>query len=167
MQIHELKPAHPKKDPKRIGRGGKRGTTSGRGTKGQTSRSGSKKIRPEIYNLIKKFPKLRGWKMKSFYERPVIVDLKKIPDTFKDDGLVNPHSLVANKLVELIGGKIPGIKIVGTAELNKKLVISGVLFSQAVKDKIEKAGGKVIIEKAKAKLNLNKKSKSKVVVKAK
>ena len=45
---------------RRVGRGGKRGKTSGRGTKGQNARSGRKK-RPEMRDIIKKLPKRRGY----------------------------------------------------------------------------------------------------------
>lgn len=63
MQLHELQPLHPAKNEKRIGRGGKRGTTSGRGTKGQKARSGHR-IRPAERDLIQQLPKLRGFKNK-------------------------------------------------------------------------------------------------------
>ena len=59
MQLHELKPTTPKKSAKRIGRGGKRGKTSGRGHKGQKARAGNS-TRPEMREIIKKLPKLRG-----------------------------------------------------------------------------------------------------------
>jgi len=59
MQLHELQPNHYNKDAKRIARGGKRGRTSGRGQKGQKSRSG-RKIRPGIRDLVQRTPKLRG-----------------------------------------------------------------------------------------------------------
>ncbi|HOK35099.1 MAG TPA: hypothetical protein PLL80_00755 [Candidatus Pacearchaeota archaeon] len=59
MQLHQIQPTHKPKDKKRIGRGGKRGTYSGKGIKGQTSRAGAK-IRPEIRDFIKKIPKKRG-----------------------------------------------------------------------------------------------------------
>ena len=61
MQLHELRPVHKNKSKKRIGRGGKRGTYSGRGMKGQKSRAG-RKIRPAIRDLIQRTPKLRGAK---------------------------------------------------------------------------------------------------------
>ena len=60
MRLHELKPFHPNKSHKRVGRGGKRGTTSGHGTKGQKSRAGHK-IRPAERDLIQRLPKLRGF----------------------------------------------------------------------------------------------------------
>ena len=59
MQLHELRPKTKNKPRKRIGRGGKRGTISGRGTKGQNARAGRKK-RPELRDIIKRIPKLRG-----------------------------------------------------------------------------------------------------------
>jgi large subunit ribosomal protein L15 len=59
MQLHEIQPCQKQKTKKRIGRGGKRGTYSGKGMKGQKSRAGAK-IRPEVRDLIKKTPKLRG-----------------------------------------------------------------------------------------------------------
>lgn len=57
MQLHTLQPAHKLKSKKRIGRGGKRGTYSGRGVKGQKARAG-RKIRPAIRDLIQSLPKL-------------------------------------------------------------------------------------------------------------
>ncbi len=59
MQLHEIQAVHTNKPRKRIGRGGKRGTYSGKGIKGQKSRAG-KKIRPAIRDLIQRTPKLRG-----------------------------------------------------------------------------------------------------------
>lgn len=59
MQLHELQAIHENKEAQRIGRGGKRGTTSGRGQKGQKSRSGHR-IRPAVRDMIQRLPKLRG-----------------------------------------------------------------------------------------------------------
>lgn len=59
MQWHSLKPKTKRKTSARVGRGGKRGKTSGKGTKGQNARAGRKK-RPELRDFIKRFPKLRG-----------------------------------------------------------------------------------------------------------
>ncbi|OIO49751.1 MAG: hypothetical protein AUJ39_00315 [Parcubacteria group bacterium CG1_02_42_13] len=63
MQLHELAPIHINKGKKRIGRGGKRGTYSGRGTKGQKARAGHR-IRPAERDLIQRLPKLRGFNNK-------------------------------------------------------------------------------------------------------
>ncbi len=59
MQFHTIKRKSPNKKSKQVGRGGTRGKTSGRGTKGQNARSGRKK-RPELRDTIKRIPKLRG-----------------------------------------------------------------------------------------------------------
>jgi len=59
MQLHQLKRNTPNKKAKRVGRGGKRGKTSGRGMKGQKARAGTSG-RPEMRDIIKKIPKLRG-----------------------------------------------------------------------------------------------------------
>lgn len=61
MQLHELKPIHKKKRSKRIGRGGKKGTYAGRGVKGQKSRAG-RRLKPLVRELIKRYPKLRGYR---------------------------------------------------------------------------------------------------------
>jgi len=72
MQLHQLKPTVKQKRAKRVGRGGKRGTYSGRGQKGQKSRAGAR-IRPGFRGgdnpIWKLFPKQRGSAKK--------VDLKK------------------------------------------------------------------------------------------
>src|SRR3989344_9528113 len=59
MQLHTLIPRTRNRRFTVVGRGGKRGKTSGRGGKGQTARAGHK-IRPEMRDLIKKIPKRRG-----------------------------------------------------------------------------------------------------------
>ena len=59
MQFHTLKRKTKNKKARQVGRGGTRGKTSGRGTKGQNARAGRKK-RPELRDFIKRFPKLRG-----------------------------------------------------------------------------------------------------------
>ena len=59
MQFHTLKRKTKNKKGKTVGRGGTRGKTSGRGTKGQNARAGRKK-RPELRDFIKRVPKLRG-----------------------------------------------------------------------------------------------------------
>jgi large subunit ribosomal protein L15 len=65
MQFHSLKRKTPNKKSRQVGRGGTRGKTAGRGTKGQNARAGRKK-RPEIRDMIKRLPKLRGRGKSSF-----------------------------------------------------------------------------------------------------
>lgn len=71
MQIHELKRKNKNKKDRIVGRGGKHAKTSGRGGKGQTARAGNKR-RPELRDIIKKLPKLRGYKFNSFAKNLVI-----------------------------------------------------------------------------------------------
>lgn len=59
MQFHNLQAKTKRKHARQVGRGGTRGKTSGRGTKGQNARAGHKK-RPELRDIIKRIPKLRG-----------------------------------------------------------------------------------------------------------
>lgn len=59
MQFHNLQSKTKRKKSRQVGRGGTRGKTSGRGTKGQNARAGHKK-RPEMRDIIKRVPKLRG-----------------------------------------------------------------------------------------------------------
>ncbi len=61
MQLNDLKPTNKLKKSKRVGRGGKKGTYSGKGMKGQKSRAG-RKLEPPIRGLIKRYHKLRGYK---------------------------------------------------------------------------------------------------------
>lgn len=156
MQIHNLTPIYKRKDKKKIGRGGKKGTTSGRGTKGQTSRSGSKKIRPAIYDLINKLPKLRGWKMKSIKEKPAIVNLNQLDKHFFSGATINLKSLYNAGLIDKKGGRWPKVKILGQGELNKKLNFESVSVSQGAKEKILKSGGEM--KNLKINLSLDKKS---------
>ena len=79
MQFHNLKSKTKRKSKRQVGRGGKRGKTSGRGTKGQNARAGHKK-RPELRDFIKRIPKLRGRGKSSFksFKKPLQgVELKK------------------------------------------------------------------------------------------
>ena len=77
MQFHQLIQKTKFRKSRRVGRGGKRGTYSGRGIKGQKARAGAK-IRPALRDILKKIPKLRGYKFKSFRQKPSVVNLEDI-----------------------------------------------------------------------------------------
>ena len=66
-----------------VARGGKRGKTAGRGTKGQKARAGHK-IRPEIRDVIMRLPKLRGYSFKSRFSNSVPLNLTKIDAAFSN-----------------------------------------------------------------------------------
>ena len=145
MQIHQIKPKTKNKTHKRVGRAGGRGKTSGRGTKGQKARSGHK-IRPEIRDLIKKLPKKRGYKEPRIGKINVPINLSRLEKLFKGGDVINPAILAERGIIRQVKGQIPTVKILGTGELTQKLVISGCAISKSAKNKIEKAGGQVIIE---------------------
>lgn len=144
MQSHNLKRKTPNKTSRQVGRGGKRGKTSGRGTKGQLARAGHK-VRPEIRDVIKRLPKLRGYSFKSIAWKPEIIDLTKLEKSFEAGATVSPLSLVKKGLVRQVGGLMPKVKILSDGEITKKLTIDGCLISTKAKEKIEKAGGSVVI----------------------
>jgi large subunit ribosomal protein L15 len=148
MQLHELKPTSARKSRKRIGRGGKRGKMSGRGHKGQTARAGNS-TRPEMREFIKKLPKLRGHGVNRAAtvnaERvlPVVVNVSSLETAFKAGDIVSPKTLVIAKVISTVRRKSPLVKILGTGELTKKLIVEGCQVSASAKAKIEKAGGSV------------------------
>ncbi len=140
MQLHELKPIHKRKKGKRIGRGGKRGTYCGRGVKGQKSRAGRKMV-PSIRQLIKKYPKLRGYRFKPQRPKPETVDVDILERNFEKGDLVSPKTLLEKNLVSRMKGKTPKVKILGRGKLNKNLTIENCQISKSAKEKIEKVKG--------------------------
>jgi large subunit ribosomal protein L15 len=146
MQKHEIKRAHALKEKKLVGRGGRRGKTSGRGGKGQTARAGNKR-RPAMRDIIKKLPKLRGHgknRAKSvFYRGPeAVVNVGEL-SVFKAGDVVTPTSLQAAGLITVRFDKAPRVKILGTGEIFVKVTVEGCVVSETAKEKIEKAGGSV------------------------
>lgn len=143
MQIHQLKPKHKKKKKKRVGRGGKKGTYCGRGIKGQKARAG-RKMQPIIRQILKKYPKLRGYKFSSLKKETAIVNVEVLDKKFKDEDLITPQVLIEKKIIKKVKGKIPLVKILGRGNLSKKLTIQNCFLSETAKSKIEKAGGKIV-----------------------
>ncbi len=143
MQIHTLIPKDKNKKTMIVGRGGKRGKTSGRGGKGQTARAGNKR-RPELRDFIKRIPKLRGRGVnsnKSIEKDVVPVNLSIIDSKFKASDIVSPKTMVEAGVISTFNGKIPSVKILATGEITKKLTFTDCIISESAKAKIEKAGG--------------------------
>ncbi len=148
MQIHQLKPKYQKKNRKRVGRGGKKGTYSGRGMKGQKSRAG-KKPRPGFAggdtSLIKRLPKQKGSVGKVPIRRgvkpqrvkPVIFNLSEIEKLFKSGEIVSPKTLLEKGLISKMKGRIPKVKILGQGKLKKNLKFVRVKLSKSVKEKVK------------------------------
>ncbi len=137
MQIHELEKIG-KKDKKRVGRGGKRGTTSGRGTKGQKARSGGN-VDPLFEggrsSLIQRMKKLRGFN--SPHKKNNLISLDDLAKNFEDGDNVSVLKLYQKRLIRKNTIK-NGVKIVGTGECDKKLTFSeDVLITESAKKKLK------------------------------
>ena len=142
MQLHELRPKHKLKKKKRVGRGGKRGTYAGRGIKGQKARAG-RKLKPIIRELIKRYPKLRGYRFKIQKSKIKIINLDILEKKFQTGERVTPQILLKRRLIGKIKGRTPIVKILGKGKLTKPLIIEGCQISKSTREKIEKAGGAI------------------------
>jgi len=142
MQIHQLRSNNKSSKKRKVGRGGKRGTYSGRGIKGQKSRAGSK-IKSQVREMVLKFPKKRGLSFNSLKKKPLIIQLKDIAKTFSDGGIITLKKLKKANLINSKKGEFRSIKILGPMDLSKKYIIKNCLVSEKVKEVIEKAGGKI------------------------
>jgi large subunit ribosomal protein L15 len=146
MQIHDLKPNNKFKKRKRVGRGGKRGTYSGKGMKGQRARSGTggtgiaEKGRS---SWVKRIPKLGGFNAVKLPN--ILVKSEKIEVLFAEGETINPETLKAKRLLGNLkkgrSGVIQRVKILYSGEVTKKLIFSDCIFSKKAKETIEKAGG--------------------------
>lgn len=145
MNLHNLKPRPGAKHRiKRLGCGESSGLgkTSGRGHKGQKSRSGGG-VRPGFEGgqmpLHRRLPK-RGFNNIRFRDKIVIVNVSILSDRFEDGATVNEQSLREAKLIK---GAFDGVKVLGHGNIDKKLTVEGCKVSASAKEKIEKAGGSV------------------------
>jgi large subunit ribosomal protein L15 len=141
MLSHEITSiVHRKKASKRLGRGGGRGKTCGRGHKGSGSRAGSF-ARPTYEGgqmpLFRRLPK-RGFNNARFTKRYEIVNVAQL-DRFKDGAVVGVEQLVNIGLVNNIQSRV---KILGEGELTKKLQVTAHKFSKTAEQKIIACGGR-------------------------
>jgi large subunit ribosomal protein L15 len=152
LNLSNLKPAQPRQDRKRIGRGlgSGKGRYSGRGIKGQKARAGSHKMPAGFEGgqmpIDMRIGKLRGATSKDAmpigpfrtYSQPVNVgDLEQ---RFEAGAEVTPESLKTSGLVRKLS---VDVKVLGQGELTKKLTVSAHRFSRSAVEKIEAAGGTV------------------------
>ncbi len=133
MQIHELKVAK-KKNRKRIGRGGKTGTTAGRGSNGQKSRTGAS-VDPLFEGgrstLLERMKKVRGFK--SVHPKKHTVTLTDLERVLVDGDVVTRALLVEKRIVDK-KALHEGVKVVATGTLSKKLTLGAdVLASETAK----------------------------------
>ena len=145
MNLHNLKPNRGAKHRvKRLGCGESSGLgkTSGRGHKGQKSRSGGG-VRPGFeggqMQLHRRLPK-RGFNNTRFQDKIAVVNVASLNERFEDGDTVNMGTLKAARLVK---GTYDGVKVLGNGDLAKKLTVEGCKVSASAKEKIEKAGGSI------------------------
>lgn len=145
MQLNDLRPADgAKKKRKRIGRGNSsgHGTTAGRGTKGQLSRSGGGKgagFEGGQNPLAMRLPKLPGFKNPNRVEYAP-VNLDRLEAKFEAGDVVDGASLEAKGIVKKASTPV---KVLGDGELTKALTVKVDKVSASAQKKIEAAGGKV------------------------
>ncbi len=137
--INELKTKNKKRLKKRIGRGGKKGTYSGRGLKGQKARAG-RKIKPQEKETLMKLPKLRGYRFNSIKTKPAVITLSALDKKFKEDEEVSLKSLIKKKIIAKNTKKA---KILFKGKLTKKIIVKGLEISKKAKEEITKLGGQV------------------------
>jgi large subunit ribosomal protein L15 len=144
MQIHTLK-LKKRKARKSVGRGGKKGTYSGRGNKGQKARSGVS-IDPLFEggrsSLIDRMKKIRGFK--AIKTKNLTVDIIKLSQKFKNGENVNQETLIKKGFFDKMEMQGKNVKILGNSSLKVKLKIDPrILISSAARKAIEAAGGEI------------------------
>ena len=143
MKLNELQKAPEAKANKRVGRGpgSGLGKTSGRGQKGQKSRSGVSI--PAWFQggqtpLYRRVPK-RGFNNARYRVEFATINLSDLNKHFNDGDVVSPELL---KEKGIIKKQLCGVKVLGNGELAKKLTIKANRFTSSAVTKIESAGGK-------------------------
>lgn len=141
MKLNELSPAYGStKKRKRVGRGGKYSKTAGKGEKGQNARSGGG-VRVGFEGgqlpLFRRLGK-RGFSNARFTTVYATVNVSDL-NRFEENTVITPELLIETGLVKK---ELDGIKVLGTGELSKKLIVKANKFSKTAKEKIEAAGGK-------------------------
>ena len=147
MKLHSL-PSTKTKRSQRVGRGGKRGHTAGRGTKGQRSRAG-RRIRPAERDLILRIPKRRGFRNKPKSERTVVFDLTTLSKKLKSFATSKVPVEISRDMLRvagMLGKNFNGtVKILGDGDMAFAISVKGIGVSKSAKKKIEKAGGSVVV----------------------
>ncbi len=143
ISLHNLRPAKgASAKRKRIGRGNASGTGtySGKGLKGQNSRSGVSNLkRLGMRQVLLRTPKSRGFKSLAPKDQPI--NLRTISAEYKEKETVSPATL---KKKGLIDDEKIGVKILGLGQLSvKNLKFSGLKYSVSAKAAIEAAGGEI------------------------
>lgn len=148
MQLNTLAPRTRSRKNPPVGRGGKRGKTSGRGGKGQTARAGHK-IRPEVRDLIKKLPKRRGYgvnrarTVRGDRVRPSVVNVSALESLYSAGETVSPSTLLAKGAVRRVKGRAPNVKILGAGAVSKAFVVIGCTLSSKAREALLASGSTI------------------------
>ena len=145
MKLHQIAPA-PNSTPKakRLGRGigSGLGKTSGKGMKGQNSRSGGG-VRPGFEGgqmpLIRKLPR-RGFNNKNFDKVYNVINVEDL-NVFEDNTVVTVELLKEKNIISKIAPY--GLKVLGNGKLEKALTVKANKFSKAAEKAIVEAGGSI------------------------
>ena len=141
-----------KKKSKRVGKGigSSKGKTSGRGHKGQKSRSGVaiKSFEGGQMPLYRRLPK-RGFNTIKSKKDIIAINLDKIKTLINNKKIISSNKITLNELqkIDLINKKYKKIKILGKGDVKTKFDAEVNFISKPAKEKIEKLGGKVTLIK--------------------
>jgi large subunit ribosomal protein L15 len=143
FNLHAPEGANKRKRIVGRGQGSGRGTTAGKGNKGQQSRSGGKTYVGFEGGQMPLYRRLahRGFSNYPFKKEYQVINLTEIQNSYADGETVSIQSLVLKGLVK---GAVP-VKILGGGELTKKLNFEVEALSASAKEKIEKAGGTIVV----------------------
>ena len=139
------------KSKKRLGRGigSTKGKTSGRGHKGQKSRSGVaiKSFEGGQMPLYRRLPK-RGFRAIRKKSKIALINLTKIQQVISKKNIHdNKINLTNLKKTKIINNKYNKLKLLGMGEIKDKFDIEVNYISKSAKEKVEKLGGKIILIK--------------------
>ena len=144
FQLNKLAKLKAKK--KRVGRGGSRGGTSGRGHKGQGCRSGGS-VRASFEGgqmpISRRLPK-RGFKNARFKKEFIVVSLQQLNDSFKENEEVTREIFIQKGFVSKKTRAL--IKVLANGQLDKKLIVHADACSKKAAEMIQKNGGEIRLE---------------------
>jgi large subunit ribosomal protein L15 len=142
FELNNLAPLVKKR--KRIGRGGSRGGTSGRGNKGQKARTGHSRNRISFEGgqmpIVRRIPK-RGFNNANFATEHAVINLSALEKHFENGDLVTKDSLIEKGLLKTKQKCL--VKVLGTGSISKKLIVCVDATSKSASEKIIQSGGEV------------------------
>jgi large subunit ribosomal protein L15 len=96
-----------------------------------------------IREIIKRYPKLKGYRREVIADNTVVVNLDTLDKNLKDGDIITPENLLKKGIIRMIKGKAPEVKILGSGKISKKIIVEKCKISKSAKEAIEKAGGSI------------------------